>query len=162
MDLIEFQGKNYPLFQSIGNASQFAIPYAKYFCKGVGYDIGCMKNEWSYPGSIPIDLMFDDEFHATHLPMKNVDYIYSSHCLEHVDNWFIVMDYWYECLKTGGILFLYLPHYDQEYWRPWYDTKHKHILTPKIIYDYMITKGYKNIFVGKKDLNCSFMIVGEK
>ena len=55
MQIIEYKGDKYPHFQSIGNASQFAIPYAKYICTGKGYDIGCMKKEWSFPGSTPID-----------------------------------------------------------------------------------------------------------
>ena len=59
IETIEYNGIKYPKFQSIGNASQFAIPFASHVCKGVGYDIGCMKKEWSLPGSIPIDLSFD-------------------------------------------------------------------------------------------------------
>ena len=40
MQIIEFKGEKYPGFQAYGNAAQFAIPYAKYFCNGIGYDIG--------------------------------------------------------------------------------------------------------------------------
>jgi len=162
MNLIKFKDKEYPYFQCEGNASQFAIPYAQYFCRGAGYDIGCKNKEWSLPGSVCIDLKFDDDYSAENLPHMNVDYIYSSHCLEHVDNWIDVMDYWYECLKPSGILFLYLPDYSQEYWRPWHNKKHKHVLLPEIMRDYMKNKGYKNIFVSGVDLNNSFMIVGEK
>ena len=57
---INYQETEYPYFQTIGNASQFAIPFAKHVCSGFGYDIGCMKPEWSFPGSTPIDLSFDD------------------------------------------------------------------------------------------------------
>lgn len=159
---INFEDKVYPHFQSIGNASQFAIPYAKHVCHGEGYDIGCMKKEWSYPGSTPIDLSFNDVFHATNLPKKDVDYIFSSHCLEHILDWVTVMDYWFDTLKIGGVLFLYLPDYSQNYWRPWNNRKHFNILTPTIIYDYMKNKGYDNIFVSGVDLNNSFMIFGEK
>lgn len=161
MNLIDFNNKKYPFFQSIGNASQFAIPYAKYFCKGEGYDIGCKKKEWSFPGSIPIDLSFNDKYDALNLP-KKVNYIYSSHCLEHTEDWIKIMDYWYKMLKNNGILFLYLPHYDQEYWRPWNNYKHKHIFSSDILKDYMEHKGYKNIFISERDLNHSFMVVGEK
>ena len=68
IDYIEYKGDKYPSFQTIGNASQFAIPFAKHFCKGFGYDIGCMKKEWSFPGSYPIDLSFYDEWHSNKLP----------------------------------------------------------------------------------------------
>jgi hypothetical protein len=88
IDIISYKNINYPKFQIEGNASQFAIPYALHVCKGYGYDIGCMKKEWSLPNSIPIDLSFEDDYHALNLPKNNVDFIFSSHCLEHIENWF--------------------------------------------------------------------------
>ena len=160
--MIEFNGKQYPDFQAEGNASQFAIPFAKKFCKGVGYDIGCNRVKWALPNSIPIDLNFKNGYDAYKLFGCNVDYIYSSHCLEHLPDWITALDYWTEKLKVGGILFLYLPHYNQEYWRPWNNRKHLHIFTSEIIKDYMISRGYINIFNSERDLNDSFMIVGEK
>ena len=162
IETIEYNNVKYPKFQTIGNASQFAIPYAKHICKGEGYDIGCMKEEWSFPGSTPIDIDFNNGFHALNLPKKEVDYIFSSHCLEHIIDWVVVMDYWYETLKVGGTLFLYLPDYSQEYWRPWNNKKHKNIFTPQILNDYMLHKGYKNIFISGVDLNNAFMVIVEK
>lgn len=162
MKTIQFRNKNYPFFQSEGFAAKFAFPYALQVCKGTGVDIGCMKKEWSLPNSIPIDLSFNDGYHAMNLPNIELDFIFSSHCLEHINDWVDVMDYWYLKLKEQGILFLYLPHYSQEYWRPWNNRKHKNIFTPEIIYDYMSNKGYKNIYKSEFDLNNSFMIMGEK
>jgi predicted SAM-dependent methyltransferase len=162
IETINFKGKTYPKFQSEGHASQFAIPFAKHVCKGTGVDIGCMKQEWSFPNSIPVDLSFDNGFHALNLPQDELDYIFSSHCLEHILDWVTVMDYWYENLKEGGVLFLYLPDYSQEYWKPWNNRKHFNIFTPEILYDYMKDKGYKNIFKSGIDLNNAFMIFGEK
>lgn len=162
IETIKFNNIEYPIFQSQGMASNFAIPYATKVCKGIGYDIGCMKKEWSLPGSIPIDINFDDEWDAFNLPQKNVDYIFSSHCLEHILNWVDAMDYWYDTLKEGGVLFLYLPDYTQEYWRPWNNRKHKNIFTPDIIEDYLNHKKYKKIFKSGVDLNNSFMIMSEK
>lgn len=161
MKIIKFNNKKYPHFQSEGNASQFAIPYAKHFCVGVGYDIGCMKKEWAFPGAIPIDLSFNDSFDALNLPIK-VDYIFSSHMLEHTPDWVNVLDYWYNQLKKNGILFLYLPDYTQEYWRPWNNKKHVNIFTPEIINDWLVHKGFSNIYISGVDLNNSFMAVGEK
>jgi predicted SAM-dependent methyltransferase len=162
IETIEYKNKIYPLFQTKGNASQYAIPFAKQVCIGEGYDIGCMKKEWAFPGSIAIDTSFNDGYHATNLPKKDVDYIFSSHCLEHIPDWVDVMDYWYDHLKIGGTLFLYLPDYSQVYWRPWNNTKHKNIFTPEIIKDYMLHKSYKNVFFSEVDLFNSFMIFGEK
>jgi predicted SAM-dependent methyltransferase len=162
MELIQFKNKTYPKFQSQGNAAKFAIPYAQMVCNGVGVDIGCNRKEWSFPNSIPIDLQFNDGYSALNLPDIKINYIFSSHCLEHIPNWVEVMNYWYDKLENEGILFLYLPHYSQEYWKPWNNRKHLHIFTPEIINDYMKDKGYKNIFRSEKDLNDSFMIFGEK
>lgn len=162
MQVIEYKGDQYPYFQSIGNASQFAIPFAQYFCIGKGYDIGCMKVDWAYPGSIPIDLSFNDPWDANHLPEGQVDYIFSSHCLEHVPDWAGTLLYWTEKICSGGTLFLYLPHYDQKYWRPWNNRKHLHTFVPGMIVDFMQDNGYTNIFSSQRDLNHSFIVVGEK
>lgn len=162
MEIITYKNKTYPKFQSDGYASKFAIPYAQQVCKGIGVDIGCKKKEWSFPNSIPIDLEFKDGYHALNLPDIKINYIFSSHCLEHIHNWVEVMDYWYKKLEKEGILFLYLPCYSQEYWRPWNNRKHFHIFNADIIYDYMRDTGYRNIFKSETDLNNSFMIFGEK
>ena len=162
MQILNYKGDRYPHFQSEGNASQFAIPFAKHFCRGKGYDIGCMKPEWSYPGSIPIDLDFADEWDANNLPEEQVDYIFSSHCLEHVDDWVGTLNYWTDNLRQGGILFLYLPHYDQKYWRPWNNRKHNHVFVPEIMVDFLHDKQFTNIFSSQRDLNHSFIVGGEK
>ena len=163
IETIQYKDHTYPKFQSEGNAAQFAIPFAKHVCKGTGYDIGCCKIEWSLPGSIPIDLNFPDDWHANSLPeLESVDYIFSSHCLEHVQDWVRTLDYWTNHIKSGGTLFLYLPHKDQVYWRPWHNKKHNHMFYSEDIYWYMNDNGYKNIFYSQRDLNHGFMIMGEK
>jgi len=162
MQVVEYKGEKYPHFQTIGNASQFAIPFAQYFCLGKGYDIGCMKKEWAYPGSIAIDLDFDDPWDADNLPDEQVDYIFSSHCLEHVPDWSGTLLYWTKKIRSGGVLFLYLPHYEQKYWRPWNNRKHIHAFVPDMVVDFMKENGYTNIFSSQRDLNHSFIVVGEK
>ena len=165
LEICTFNNIHYPLFQSQGNASQFAIPFAKHLCQGKGYDIGCNRVEWSYPGSIPIDLAFDNEWDAYNLPQGQVDYIFSSHCLEHLPNWVTALDYWLLKIKSGGVLFLYLPHYSQEYWRPWNNKKHIHSLYPEVIKEYLLSTkliNSKKLFVMGPDLNNSFYVVAEK
>lgn len=162
MDIIEFKGKQFPKFQGEGNAAQFAIPFAKHICKGYGYDIGCAKQEWALPGATPIDLIFDDPWHANNLPDDPVDFIFSSHCLEHVTDWVRTLDYWLENLKPEGNLFLYLPDFSQEYWRPWNNTKHQHVFTPDIIRAYLESQGLEKVFVSGVDLNSSFVATAQK
>lgn len=161
IETITYNNKKYPKFQTEGFASQFAIPYALKVCKGEGYDIGCNRVEWSFPGSIPIDFTFNDGHHALNLP-RPVDFIYSSHCLEHIPgDWYNVLQYWVTMIKPDGVLFLYLPDYSQEYWQPWNNRKHVHVFTPSIMLGAFNSLHLKNIFVSGVDLNNSFMIMGQ-
>jgi predicted SAM-dependent methyltransferase len=161
INTIDYKNNIYPKFQTLGNASQFAIPYAKHVCIGKGVDVGCMKPEWAFPGAHIVDPAIN-EYDALNFPWDNLDYIFSSHCLEHVYNWVDVLDYWSNKFKSGGTLFLYLPDYSQVYWRPWNNRKHLNIFTPEIITDYLEDRGYINIFKSGIDLNKSFMVMGEK
>lgn len=164
IETITFNNISYPKFQSDWFAAKFVFPFAKEICKGDGWDIGCGKKEWAFPGSIPVDINFDDgKYHALNLPSLDFgDYIFSSHCLEHIENWTKALDYWYLKLKSGGNIFLYLPDFSQEYWRPWNNKKHIHIFTPEIIKSYFNNNKWKNIFVSGIDLNNSFIIIAEK
>jgi SAM-dependent methyltransferase len=166
MEIKVYKDKIYPHFQTEGFAAQYIFPFAQKVCKGVGCDIGPNKLEWAFPGSIPVDIVFNDKFHALNLPKtkKLYDYIFSSHCLEHIkENWTDVLDYWMSKIKGGGILFLYLPDYSQEYWRPWNNKKHIHIFTPQIMQDYFNDRNdVKHFFVSGIDLYNSFSVVVEK
>lgn len=166
IETISYKGKEYPKFQTEGFASQFAIPYAKHVCRGKGVDVGCGKIEWCFPGATPIDFSIGYEFHARNLPYLDYDYVFSSHLLEHLTEPWEALDHWYDCLKSGGVLFLYLPDVTSingnEYHLPWNNKKHKSIIEPEHIHQYMIDKGFKKIFRSETDLNASFMIFGEK
>lgn len=189
IDIINFNTKQYPKFQADGYAAQFAIPYANKICTGIGVDIGCNRLEWMFSGklyesspekyknfdtwlnnaknliteSYPIDPVINN-YDAMNFPetCENLDYIFSSHCLEHLQNWVNVLDYWLSKLKPGGVLFLYLPDYSQEYWRPWNNRKHLNIFSPQIIVDYLKHKNCTKIFNSQTDLNNSFMVIAEK
>lgn len=162
MMTIQYDGSSYPHFQTQGNAAQFAIPYAKHVCIGHGVDIGCNRPEWAFPGAKLVDPVLNPEYSATNFPYKDLDYIFSSHCLEHLEDWVDVLDYWTMKLVPGGTLFLYLPDYSQKYWRPWNNRKHLNIFTPQIIVDYLEHNKYTNIFASGVDLNNSFMVMGQR
>ena len=162
VETITHNNKDYPLFQSEGFAAKFAIPFAQQVCKGEGFDIGCNRPEWAFPNAMCVDPEIQKEFHAYNLPPITVDYIFSSHCLEHLPNWVEALDYWHTKLHEGGVLFLYLPDYSQTYWRPWHNRKHIHVLTPQVIEDYLKDNAWKNVFVSGIDLNNSFMVIAEK
>jgi SAM-dependent methyltransferase len=165
MELITFKDKHYPKLQAEGFASQYAFAFANKIINPegkTGYDIGCKKKEWALPGAIPVDPILEAGHDAFDLPAMKVDYIFSSHCLEHLPNWTAALEYWHTKLHEGGILFLYLPHPLQEYWWPHNNKKHLHILFPDAIAKVLTDLGYKNIFVTGHDLNHSFYAIAEK
>jgi hypothetical protein len=104
MNIINYKDKIYPEFQTQGYAAQFAIPFARHFCSGKGVDVGCNREEWKFPGAYAVDPSIN-EYDALNFPYENLDYIFSSHCLEHLHNWVDVLDYWTLKLKSGGALF---------------------------------------------------------
>jgi len=163
IETISHNNQLYPLLQSQGFAAQYAWPFAKKICTGQGLDIGCNRPEWAFPGAQMIDLNFDDNYDAYNLPDNRFDYIFSSHCLEHLPDWVKALDHWTTRLKSGGVMFLYLPHYDQTYWRPWDNRKHLSVLTAEYLQDYYQSRDYKKIFVTPgHDLNHSFYAIAEK
>jgi SAM-dependent methyltransferase len=162
INTIAFKGDVYPQFQASGNASRFVKPFAIEVCVGNGYDIGANRKEWAFPGAVIIDPQVNSKYDAMNLPDEIVDYIFSSHCLEHVNDWVRVLDHWTTRLRSGGVLFLYLPDFSQKYWRPWNNTKHVNCLSAELIKAYLEDNGYKNIFSSGIDLNNSFTVMAEK
>jgi SAM-dependent methyltransferase len=159
---IQHAGRKYPAFQASGNAARFVIPFAQEVCIGVGFDIGCNRLEWKLPNALPVDPVIDCKHDAFTLPNIKVDYIFSSHCLEHLHSWVEALDHWATRLRAGGVLFLYLPHPDQSYWWPWNNRKHIHVLYPQMIEQYLIDRGWRNVFVSQRDLNHSYVVMAEK
>lgn len=188
---IEFNGVSYPKFQAEGNAALWVREFALRICNpmrdAIGFDIGCNREEWKLPCSIAIDpvlkcsLCEENKLHthydAYNLPnnaseiasfeydLSQVDYIFSSHCLEHLPNWVKALDYWHSRLKPGGVMFLYLPDMDtQIYWRMWHNQKHVHYLTPDILHTYFMDNSHMwcKVFVSGVDLNNSFIAMAEK
>lgn len=85
--------------------AQFIIAFAVKLCKGVGYDIGYCKEEWKLPGATGIDSADGSGYSADKLPDQQVDYVFSSHCLEHVNNWMYTLEYWITKIRAGEFCF---------------------------------------------------------
>src|SRR5262245_6788995 len=164
IELIEFNGRTYPKLQSAGHAARWCSMFAMEIFKDCSrvVDVGCHKPEWALPGAIPVDIAFDDPYEALNLPEGKLDGIFSSHCLEHLPNYVDALEYWYSRLEPGGILFLYLPHPDQEYWKPHHNRKHIHSLNPDLLREILEDLGYVNIFITGYDLNHSFYVIAER
>lgn len=163
LNFIEHNGIKYPSHEAIGGASRWIMELAKQYCYGFGLDIGYGKEEWKMPGSEGVDFCVDgDNQHAMNLLDDENDFIFSSHCLEHIkENWYNVLDYWLTKIRTGGIIFLYLPHKSQTYWHPSSNRKHVHSFDGSEIGEYLASLGHK-VFVGGCDGNHSFVVICEK
>ena len=122
------------------------------FCSGTGLDIGCgglhadRHNDTQnkiHPLAIGCDLTqtnltgsadnlywFKDEV---------LDYIFSSHLLEHMPDMKKTLTEWMRILKIGGYLVLYLPLMDcyPNVGMPGANSDHKHNLSPAIMFTIM-------------------------
>ena len=154
----EYKGSLYPTYLKHGNACAFCLPFAQQFCQGEGLDIGGYE-EWVFPGATAINVTKQDGYDALNLPDQTYDYIFSSHTLEHVADYVGALEYWKAHLKTGGVLFLYLPHPSMEYWRPENNRKHLHLFYPNDVARVLNNLGYQKLLVSERDLYWSFCIV---
>jgi SAM-dependent methyltransferase len=156
MNIYEYKGALYPEYLKTGNACSFILPTALEFCKGNGLDVGAGK--WPLPGSIPIELK--DGGNAMDLPDGQFDYIFSSHCLEHLENPIVALEHWKSRLCFGGTLFLYLPHPDMKYWLPQNCRKHLHSWRPADMAEIVRDLGFKDVIHSERDLAWGFAVVG--
>ena len=167
MKLVNFRDRDYPDFITHGNHARFIMPVAQEVLsdRALGVDVGCKFEEWAFPGAKLIDVGFDDPYHANNLPdFGNLEYIFSSHCLEHVEGWEKTIEYWHKALKEQGILFLYLPHTDCEYWDTRFMPTKRHVnnLNARTVEYVMQRCGFKNVFSSERDAAFSFCVYGEK
>lgn len=154
--IYEYKGGLYPDYLKTGNACQHIAATAAHFCKGRGLDVGAGK--WPLPGAIPVEIK--DGGDAMDLPHGEFDYVFSSHCLEHLVNPVAAIEHWHSRLKWGGVLFLYLPHPDMAYWRPENCRKHLHTFWPKDVAEMFRSLGFENVIHSERDLAWSFSVVG--
>ena len=120
------------------------------------------------PGAIPVDawhgpgtgrgvLDFDDQ---------SLDYVFSSHCLEHIENWHETLDKLVKKLKIDGFIFLYLPHPECAIWHPgspFVGNGHKWMPKPEIINSALRTFGCEVIIQDDgPDAMYSFYVCGRK
>ena len=154
--IFDYKGGKYPDYLKMGNAAAFIAPMAQFFCNGRGLDVGAGK--WPLRGAMPVDV--DRGGNAYSLPAGDFDYIFSSHCLEHLPDYVSAIEHWKTRIKPGGVLFLYLPHPDMEYWLPQNNRKHLHQFRPHDIARVLRDLGFINVIFSERDLAWSFAVVG--
>lgn len=156
--IYEYKGSLYPDYLRTGNASQHILTTAAHFCRGVGIDVGGGK--WPMPGATVVDWQNGGD--AMFLPNMQADYVFSSHCLEHLPDPIEALIHWQSRIKPGGVLFLYLPHPDMEYWRPQNCRKHLHQWWPADMAKIIRDLGFVNVIHSERDLAWGFAVVGFK
>ncbi len=157
--IYEYKGDIYPSYLKNGNACAHILPIAEWFCKGKGLDIGGFF-KWTFPGAKAINISYDDEWDAYNIPQEKYNYIFSSHTLEHLPDYIKALRYWKNHLKSKGVIFLYLPHPDMEYWLPQNNSNHLHSFYPKDIKKLFYDLGFEKVLVSERDLYWSFCAVG--
>lgn len=154
--IFEYRGRIYPDYLKNGNAMQYIAPVAQKFCQGSGLDVGC--GVWPLPGAHGVDLKAGGD--AMSLPEGEFEYVFSSHCLEHLPNPIEALEHWKSRIRQGGTLFLYLPHPHMEYWQPQHCRKHLHSWWPRDIARTLVDLGFRNVIHSERDMAWSFAVVG--
>jgi SAM-dependent methyltransferase len=158
--LYEYKGVLYPDYLKRGPAHRFILEAARHFCNGYGFDVGAGGPSSPLRGALAIDVLNGNSHHALNLPDNVVDYIFSSHTLEHLENPVAALEHWKSRLRPGGVLFLYLPSEDMEYWLPQNNRKHLHSWRPAQMAKLVSDLGFVNVIHSERDLNWSFAVVG--
>lgn len=154
--IYEYKGGTYPDYLKAGNAMQFIAAAALHFCRGRGLDVGAGK--WPLPGATPVDLA--DGGDAYKIDGDGYDFVFSSHCLEHLTHPVAAIEHWKSKLRPGGVLFLYLPHPDMVYWLPQNNRKHLHLFWPIDVVVMLRDLGFINVIHSERDMAWSFSVVG--
>jgi len=150
----------------VGGAGFAIFREALKWCVGNGIDIGA--GHWPLPNSIPVDPyrgpgknLLLEKFED-----NSLDYIFSSHCLEHIENWKDELNKWIRKLRINGIIFLYLPHPDCKICHPgspFVEDGHKWIPTSQIVKEALIELSCEIIkFDNGPDGMQSFFVSGRK
>lgn len=85
--------------------------FFKKYCNGEGLDIG-YGADIIVPGCSGWDLRNGDAQYLNGIEDESFDFVYSSHCLEHMVDVRISLKNWYRVVKKGGYLIIAIPHRD--------------------------------------------------
>ena len=98
---------------------------------GKGIDIGC-GDDPVLPNAMPFDRAHGDANDILRYVQGEFDFVYSSHCLEHMVDVRAAIAQWWRLVKPGGVLFLIVPDedlYEQGYWPSRFNHDHKWTFT---------------------------------
>jgi SAM-dependent methyltransferase len=99
--------------------------------QGEGIDIGCGPDP-VFPRVTPFDLAQGDANEILRHVHRQFDFVYASHCLEHMRDARAAIAQWWELVKPGGVLFVIVPDedlYEQGFWPSRFNRDHKWTFT---------------------------------
>jgi len=99
--------------------------------QGEGIDIGCGADP-VLPGVMPFDLAQGDANRVADFVHRQFDFVYASHCLEHMRDPREAIVQWWSLVKPGGVLFVIVPDedlYEQGFWPSRFNRDHKWTFT---------------------------------
>jgi len=99
--------------------------------RGSGIDIGC-GNDPIFPDVRCFDTEDGDANHITDYVKEQFDFVFSSHCLEHMLAPAAALHEWWSLVKDGGYMYIVVPDedlYEQGQWPSRYNTDHKWTFT---------------------------------
>ncbi len=144
-------------------------------CTGTGLDVGpcgVTADESVYvalPGAIPVDPRLPGTGDFEHIPHPDgsMDYVFSSHTIEHVANPEAAMAEVHRVLRKGGLCFLFLPYPGHDAWDPDLNiparSQHPWQPTPASIGRLMLMAGLEPFYVEyERDYTGSFLALARK
>ncbi|OGF69629.1 hypothetical protein A3H65_04040 [Candidatus Giovannonibacteria bacterium RIFCSPLOWO2_02_FULL_45_14] len=161
---LSYKDELYPeyLFKKKGSAQ--IHKRALLYCRGRGIDIGA--GAWPLSGAKAIENITEENaYKLDRFPDNSLDFVFSSHCLEHLERWREALSLWNLKLKKGGALFLYLPHESMKLWKPREIFGMGHVWSPtwQTLIPFLEKKGMKiKEFEPNRDKFWSFHIAARK
>jgi SAM-dependent methyltransferase len=107
------------------------------FLRGRGIDVGAGDDPLGVPdGSVlPWDKEQGDAQCLPGVEDSSFDFLYSSHCLEHMADITATLANWIRVVKTGGFIYVVVPDYllyEKGTWPSRYNSDHKHTFSMDI------------------------------
>ncbi len=99
--------------------------------QGEGIDIGCGADP-VLPGVMPFDLAQGDANEILRHVDRQFDFVYASHCLEHMRDPRAAIAQWWQLVRPGGALVVIVPDedlYEQGFWPSRFNRDHKWTFT---------------------------------
>lgn len=113
------------------------VGHDQLYLKGEGIDIGCGADPLvtEYGSVVKWDMQDGDAMLMESVRDDVFDFVYSSHCLEHVVDVAETLRNWVRIVKPGGFLYVVVPDwilYEKETWPSMFNSDHKHTFSGEV------------------------------